>query len=191
MLKLRSDLHSRKTPHTSPLRASYGVSFVSYTKKKYRDISRAHCCITGCHTAALQCQCSDVKWESSNHWTVSRTSCFNKEISTTGGIPSQKASGKNGKWLGHVMTSSLSPETTSINLDRQPVSMKNHFATIHHMDTIPQVTQAFHVHDEKHPGYLPQRPNGHAQVITRWANKHLEFWFVKPLKAVGVHINKS
>ena len=36
-------LHSRTTPHTSPLRARYGVSFVSYTKNNYRDISRAHC----------------------------------------------------------------------------------------------------------------------------------------------------
>ena len=43
MIKLQSDLHSRKAPHTSPLRASHGVSFVSYTKKNDRDISRAHC----------------------------------------------------------------------------------------------------------------------------------------------------
>ena len=42
MIKRRSDLHSRKTSHTSPLRASYGVSFVSYTKKNDHDISRAH-----------------------------------------------------------------------------------------------------------------------------------------------------
>ena len=42
MIKLRSDLHSR-TPHSSLLRASYGVSFASYTKKNDRDISRAHC----------------------------------------------------------------------------------------------------------------------------------------------------
>ena len=42
MIKLRSDLYSRTTPHASPLRASYGVSFVSYTKKNDRDISRAH-----------------------------------------------------------------------------------------------------------------------------------------------------
>ena len=35
-------LHSRTTPHTWPLRARYGVSFVSYTKNNYRDISRAH-----------------------------------------------------------------------------------------------------------------------------------------------------
>ena len=32
-----------KTPHTWSLRASYGVSFVSYTKKNDRDISRAYC----------------------------------------------------------------------------------------------------------------------------------------------------
>ena len=40
---LGQTLHSRTTPiHTSPLRASYGVSFVSYSKKNDRDISRAH-----------------------------------------------------------------------------------------------------------------------------------------------------
>ena len=43
MIKLQSDLHSRTTPHSSPLRASYGVSFMSYRKKIDRDISRAHC----------------------------------------------------------------------------------------------------------------------------------------------------
>ena len=43
MIKLRSGLHSRTTPHTSPLRASYGVSFASYTQKNDREISRAHC----------------------------------------------------------------------------------------------------------------------------------------------------
>ena len=42
MIKLWSDLHSRTTPHTSPLRARYGVSLASYTKKNDRDISRAH-----------------------------------------------------------------------------------------------------------------------------------------------------
>ena len=31
------------SPHTSPLWASYGVSFLSYSSKNYRDISRAHC----------------------------------------------------------------------------------------------------------------------------------------------------
>ena len=30
MLKIRSDLHPRTIPHTSPVRASYGVSFVSW-----------------------------------------------------------------------------------------------------------------------------------------------------------------
>ena len=43
MVKLQSDLHSRTTPYTSPLRASYGVSFASYTKKDGHDISRVHC----------------------------------------------------------------------------------------------------------------------------------------------------
>ena len=31
------------TPHNSPSRASYGASFVGYSKKNYRDISTAHC----------------------------------------------------------------------------------------------------------------------------------------------------
>ena len=43
MIKLRSNFHSRTTPHTPPLRASYGVSFVSYTKNNDRDISIVHC----------------------------------------------------------------------------------------------------------------------------------------------------
>ena len=43
LIKLRSVLHSRTTPHKSPLRSSYGVSFVSYTKKNDRDILRVHC----------------------------------------------------------------------------------------------------------------------------------------------------
>ena len=43
MIKFRSDLHSRTTPHISPLRASYGVSFMSCTEKNDRDISRSHC----------------------------------------------------------------------------------------------------------------------------------------------------
>ena len=35
--------YSRKTPHTLALQVSYGVSFMSYTKKNGHDISRAHC----------------------------------------------------------------------------------------------------------------------------------------------------
>ena len=35
-------LQTQNTPHTSPLRASYGVSFVSYSKKNECDISKAH-----------------------------------------------------------------------------------------------------------------------------------------------------
>ena len=42
MIKLRSCLHSWTTTHTSPLQASNGVSFVSYTKENDRDISRTH-----------------------------------------------------------------------------------------------------------------------------------------------------
>ena len=40
MIKLRSYLHSRTTPHTSPLRAIYEVSFVSYNMKKMTAIYR-------------------------------------------------------------------------------------------------------------------------------------------------------
>ena len=43
MITLRSNFHSLTTPHTPPLRASYGVSFVSYTKNNGRDISIVHC----------------------------------------------------------------------------------------------------------------------------------------------------
>ena len=57
-LLLLSDFHSRTTPHTSPLRASYGVSFVSYTKKNDRDISRAHCNYSSLHQPV-------------NHWKLS------------------------------------------------------------------------------------------------------------------------
>ena len=39
----RQTLHSQTTPHISPSRASYGVSFMSSLKKYDRDISRAHC----------------------------------------------------------------------------------------------------------------------------------------------------
>ena len=42
-IKFRSDLYSR----TPPIRASYGVPFVSYRKKNNSDISRAHCIDTG------------------------------------------------------------------------------------------------------------------------------------------------
>ena len=48
MIKLRLYWHSRTTPHTSPLRANYGGSFVSYTKKNDRDISRVHCMYSTC-----------------------------------------------------------------------------------------------------------------------------------------------
>ena len=39
-------MHSRSTPHNSPSRASYGVSFVSFLQKNDRNISRAHCNIS-------------------------------------------------------------------------------------------------------------------------------------------------
>ena len=45
MVKLRSYFHSPTTPHTSPSRASYGVSFVCPPKKNYHDISRTHCMV--------------------------------------------------------------------------------------------------------------------------------------------------
>ena len=43
IIKLQSNWHSRATPHTPPLRARYGVSVVSYTKKNDRGISKAQC----------------------------------------------------------------------------------------------------------------------------------------------------
>ena len=43
MIKLRPNLHSRTPPHNSPLRSSFGMSFMSYTKKNGRDLSTAHC----------------------------------------------------------------------------------------------------------------------------------------------------
>ena len=36
-------MNSEKTPHTSPLRASYGASFLRSLEKRHREISRAHC----------------------------------------------------------------------------------------------------------------------------------------------------
>ena len=41
-------LNSQKTPHTSPLRASYGMSFVSILMKNDRVIKGFYC--TGSHT---------------------------------------------------------------------------------------------------------------------------------------------
>ena len=35
-------MNSQKTPHTSPLRASYEASFLSSLDKRYREISRVH-----------------------------------------------------------------------------------------------------------------------------------------------------
>ena len=61
MIKLRSDLHPRTTPHTWPLRASYGVTFVSYTKKNDRDISRTH--YTWLHVCPWSVHASlDITW---------------------------------------------------------------------------------------------------------------------------------
>ena len=36
-------MNSQKTPHSSPLRASYGVSFLSSWEKRYHEISRVLC----------------------------------------------------------------------------------------------------------------------------------------------------
>ena len=52
-VKLWSDLHSRRTSHTSPLRARYGVSFVSFATKNYGDISRTHCNVHFCPSQAI------------------------------------------------------------------------------------------------------------------------------------------
>ena len=38
-------LNSQKTPHTSPLRASYGMSFVSILMKNDRVIKRFYCSV--------------------------------------------------------------------------------------------------------------------------------------------------
>ena len=47
MIKPRSGLHTRKTPQSTAWRASYGVFYVSNTKKNDSYISRAHCiCIS-------------------------------------------------------------------------------------------------------------------------------------------------
>ena len=45
MIKIWSSLHSQTTPYSSPLRASYGVPFASYTNKNDHDLSRAHCTV--------------------------------------------------------------------------------------------------------------------------------------------------
>ena len=39
-------LNSQKTPHTSPLRASYGMSFVSILMKNDRVIKGFYCTLT-------------------------------------------------------------------------------------------------------------------------------------------------
>ena len=48
MVNCGQTLHSGTTPHTSPSRASYGVSFVRSSKKNGRNISRAHCIMWYC-----------------------------------------------------------------------------------------------------------------------------------------------
>ena len=40
-------LNSQKTPHTSPLRASYGMSFVSILMKNDRVIKGFYCMLCG------------------------------------------------------------------------------------------------------------------------------------------------
>ena len=42
-------LNSQKTPHTSPLRASYGMSFVSILMKNDRVIKGFYCIFDRCH----------------------------------------------------------------------------------------------------------------------------------------------
>ena len=46
-------LNSQKTPHTSPLRASYGMSFVSILMKNDRVIKGFYCTANGNTSAAL------------------------------------------------------------------------------------------------------------------------------------------
>ena len=71
VIKFRSDLHSRTAPHSSPVRASYGVSFLSYTERNGREISKLHfiyhllgtilqlCCV---YEANYSCWCDLVPW---------------------------------------------------------------------------------------------------------------------------------
>ena len=47
-------LHSRTTPHSSPVRASYMVSLVSSSKKNDRCISKAHCVSDNSFTVYLK-----------------------------------------------------------------------------------------------------------------------------------------
>ena len=47
-------LNSQKTPHTSPLRASYGMSFVSILMKNDRVIKGFYCTLVMCDTRASQ-----------------------------------------------------------------------------------------------------------------------------------------
>ena len=42
-------MNSQDRPHTSPLRASYGASFLGSLKKRYREISRVYCNLTVVH----------------------------------------------------------------------------------------------------------------------------------------------
>ena len=53
-------LNSQKTPHTSPLRASYGMSFVSILMKNDRVIKGFYCISQG--NAGLLCV-SGAQWE--------------------------------------------------------------------------------------------------------------------------------
>ena len=50
-------LNSQKTPHTSPLRASYGMSFVSILMKNDRVIKGFYCI-----------QMKDVTWSAESIW---------------------------------------------------------------------------------------------------------------------------
>ena len=68
MIKLRLGLHSRTTPHTSTVRASYGVSFMSYTKKNtaiYRERT-----VLWCHTLRRPWYVSSI-WENVSDDTLS------------------------------------------------------------------------------------------------------------------------
>ena len=47
-------LHSWTTPHTSSLRVNYGLSFVRYSKKNDRDISRVYCTFYWIQQSTLQ-----------------------------------------------------------------------------------------------------------------------------------------
>ena len=77
-------MHARPTPHTSPWRASYGVSFVSYSKKNHRDISRAYCIGHPMHMLLVDRPC-DIRKHHNRHTLLS---VYSQEVGVTKPISS-------------------------------------------------------------------------------------------------------